>query len=113
MPLTRIAPLFGVSRSATARRSVVLPQPDGPMREMNSPRATFRLMLLSASTGPSRVSKRSDTASMSIAASAEGTLATPSRTGDGAAATAIVELIPLSRDAEGGGEFLVPFQRAR
>jgi hypothetical protein len=51
MPLTRIEPLVGVSRSATARSSVLLPQPDGPMKkEMNSPRATLRSTLLKSAT---------------------------------------------------------------
>ena len=90
MPLTRMAPLVGVSRSATARRSVVLPQPDGPMKETNSPRATFRLMLLSASTGPSLVSKRSDRPLISITASAGAVLPTASSTGDETDATLIL-----------------------
>ena len=37
MPLTVIVPAVGCSRSAMTRRSVVLPQPDGPMNETNSP----------------------------------------------------------------------------
>ncbi len=39
------------------------------MNETNSPRATFRFTWLNACTGPSRVSKRSDTSLISIAAS--------------------------------------------
>ena len=38
MPLTRIVPPVGCSRSAMTRSSVVLPQPDGPISETNSPR---------------------------------------------------------------------------
>src|ERR1700727_1220974 len=72
MALTRIEPLLGFSRSATARRSVVLPQPDGPMKETNSLRATLRLTSLSACTGPSAVLKRNDSPLISIAASATG-----------------------------------------
>ena len=94
MPLTRIAPLVGVSRSATARRSVVLPQPDGPMKETNSPRATFRLTLLSACTGPSAVSKRSESPLISIAASAAGALPPSSGLSLGAAATSIAGPFP-------------------
>ena len=37
MPLTRTAPAVACSRSAMTRSSVVLPQPDGPISEMNSP----------------------------------------------------------------------------
>ena len=37
MPLTEIVPEVGFSRSAMTRRKVVLPQPDGPMKETNSP----------------------------------------------------------------------------
>src|SRR5580692_5300827 len=60
MPLTRMAPLVGASRSAIARSSVVLPQPDGPIKETNSPRSTARSMPLSACTGPSAVTKLND-----------------------------------------------------
>src|SRR5271168_4437664 len=70
MPLTRMTPPVGLSRSATARSNVVLPQPEGPMNETNSPRPIFRSTPLSACTGPSLVSKRSDTSAMSIAQSA-------------------------------------------
>ena len=42
------------------RRSVVLPQPDGPISETNSPRPTARSIPASASTGPSLVMKVSD-----------------------------------------------------
>ena len=43
------------------RSSVVLPQPDGPMNETNSPAAICRSTLASASTAPSAVAKVSDT----------------------------------------------------
>ncbi len=33
----RISPLVGTSKPAIRRRSVVLPQPDGPSSEKNSP----------------------------------------------------------------------------
>src|SRR5690348_4673121 len=57
MPLTLIVPEVGFSKSAMTRRNVVLPQPDGPMKETNSPLATSRLISASALTGPSLVSK--------------------------------------------------------
>src|SRR5208282_6369940 len=102
MPLTRIAPLVGLSRSATARKSVVLPQPDGPMNETNSPRATLRLTPLSACTGPSRVSKRSDRSSMSMTLNVEAT------------ATCLASGSSISaRDPLGGGVRLEFRQRAR
>ena len=41
-------PPVGRSRSAMTRSSVVLPQPDGPMNETNSPRFTSRSILDSA-----------------------------------------------------------------
>ncbi len=42
-PSMRMLPSVGVSKPATMRRVVVLPQPDGPRKETNSPCATSRL----------------------------------------------------------------------
>ena len=42
----RIVPEVGISKPATMRRVVVLPQPDGPRNETNSPRSTARSKLL-------------------------------------------------------------------
>src|SRR5262245_24679557 len=52
-----MVPLLGCSRSAMMRRSVVLPQPEGPINETNSPGATARSTPASAWTSPSAVSK--------------------------------------------------------
>ncbi|MNL65585.1 hypothetical protein D3C87_1899340 [compost metagenome] len=38
-PSMRISPVLGVSNPAIERSSVVLPQPDGPSSEKNSPAA--------------------------------------------------------------------------
>src|SRR5919112_6191443 len=57
MPLTVSVPEVGVSRAATQRRKVVLPQPEGPMKLTNSPFATESETSLSACTGPSAVWK--------------------------------------------------------
>src|SRR5437588_7089568 len=57
MPLTSSVPFEGCCKSAITRNIVVLPQPDGPMKETNSPSAICRLTLESASTRPSAVSK--------------------------------------------------------
>ncbi len=84
-----MSPSVGVSRSATARKSVVLPQPEGPIKETNSPCATFRLTWLNASTGPSRVSKRSDTSLTSIAGSSAGAGLTAVAAGPGIDAVSI------------------------
>src|ERR1700722_4489358 len=62
-------PEVGVSRSAMTRSSVVLPQPEGPMKETNSPFATLRLALSRAWTALSPVSKVSDRLRISIAIS--------------------------------------------
>ena len=43
MPLTVMVPPVGRSRSAMTRSNVVLPQPDGPMNETNSPRSTVEV----------------------------------------------------------------------
>src|SRR5271156_1067367 len=56
-----MVPALGCSRSAMTRSKVVLPQPDGPMKETNSPAAICRSILDSASTWPSDVSKVRDT----------------------------------------------------
>src|SRR3954466_13103867 len=48
----RIRPAVCVSRPATMRSRVVLPQPDGPRKQTNSPFATSRSMSLSASKDP-------------------------------------------------------------
>src|SRR5580658_3531540 len=113
MPLTRIEPLVGVSRSATARKSVVLPQPDGPMKETNSPRAILRSTLLKAATGPSAVSKRSETPLISIAASAAGALSPSFGLNLETAATSIADPTPSALNARHGGEFLIALERAR
>ena len=94
-----MTPLVGFSRSATARRSVVLPQPDGPMKETNSPRLILRLTLLSACTGPSAVSKLSESPLISIAASGASALPPSSGLSLGAAATSIVGPFSSARNA--------------
>src|SRR5215203_3801024 len=43
LPPTTIVPALGSSKPATMRNTVVLPQPDGPRKETNSPRSTSRL----------------------------------------------------------------------
>src|SRR6266571_3664706 len=48
----RTVPPLGVSRPATQRSVVVLPQPDGPRRETNSPSATSRSTWYTATTSP-------------------------------------------------------------
>src|ERR1700761_8251458 len=60
MPLTSSDPELGCCRSAITRSMVVLPQPDGPMKDTNSPSATARSTCDSASTRPSAVSKVSE-----------------------------------------------------
>src|SRR5258708_18045763 len=60
MRLTRSGPDDGCWRSATTRNIVVLPHPDGPIKDTNSPSATCRLTLESASTRPSAVSNVSE-----------------------------------------------------
>src|SRR5690606_38704455 len=57
MPLMVISPAVFFSRSAMTRRNVVLPQPEGPMKETKSPFSTERLTPVSAVNGPSAVWK--------------------------------------------------------
>jgi hypothetical protein len=42
-PSMRIAPWSGVSKPAIMRKVVVLPQPEGPRNDTNSPASTLRL----------------------------------------------------------------------
>src|SRR4029077_9121647 len=67
MPLTRSVPDVGCWRSAITRSIVVLPQPEGPMKETNSPSATCKLTLENASICPSAGSKVSETLRTSTA----------------------------------------------
>ncbi len=48
-PLIRISPLVTSSKPASIIRQVVLPEPEGPSRVMNSPLATLRLKSLTTS----------------------------------------------------------------
>ncbi len=43
LPSTTIVPAVGSSKPATMRSTVVLPQPEGPRKETNSPCSTSRL----------------------------------------------------------------------
>ena len=52
LPATRMRPEFGRSKPATMRSAVVLPQPDGPSSETNSPSSSEMLMPSSATTSP-------------------------------------------------------------
>ena len=80
------------------RSSVVLPQPDGPISEMNSPRPTASSMPASAWTGPSSVTKVSDRLRTSM--TDEPGVATAAGCGGaaaaapGATATAVAEAAP-------------------
>src|SRR3954469_19943303 len=77
VPLTVILPAVGRSRSAITRSSVVLPQPDGPIRETKSPSLMSRSMSSSATTGPSAVAKVSDNRRTSITAACVAAAAVP------------------------------------
>src|SRR5579872_5800392 len=111
MPLTRIAPLVGVSRSATARSSVVLPQPEGPINETNSPRSTGKSMWLKACTGPSAVAKVSDKSAMSMTRSPAATFSVCFATGLSMSRAASCQA--SSNDAFGGGVLLPSGERPR
>ena len=51
-PSTSTRPPLGARNPAMTRRSVDLPQPEGPTMATSSPRPTARSMSRSASTGP-------------------------------------------------------------
>jgi hypothetical protein len=51
-PAWWIAPAVWMSRPAMARRSVVLPQPEGPRKHTNSPSCTSSEMSWSATNSP-------------------------------------------------------------
>ena len=46
LPSMRMAPVVGVSNPATMRSTVVLPQPEGPSSETNSPLSMFEAEIL-------------------------------------------------------------------
>ena len=54
-PSSRIAPAVGCSKPAIRRSVVVLPQPDGPSSEKNSPRAICSVMSSTAVKSPKRL----------------------------------------------------------
>src|SRR6476660_8703391 len=54
-PRIMILPELGASKPATIRSVVVLPQPDGPRSETNSPSPTVSDTDRTASTGPKRL----------------------------------------------------------
>ena len=51
-PSMKISPVVGVSKPASIRSKVVLPQPEGPSSEKNSPRRISKLTSSTAFTGP-------------------------------------------------------------
>ena len=53
-PLTVIVPPVGISKPAIIRRVVVLPQPDGPRNDTNSPRSAARSKFSTTATSPKR-----------------------------------------------------------
>src|SRR5262249_8048446 len=62
MPPIRDSPPSGCSEPARSRREVVLPQPDGPRSDRNSPLRTFRVTAFTAVSEPNRlVTARSST----------------------------------------------------
>src|ERR1700737_1823334 len=97
MPLTSSVPLDGCWRSAITRNIVVLPQPDGPIKETNSPSAICRLTSESASTRPSAVSNVSEMFCAS----------TTSRTDEGSGEGEEVELTGERGDTLSSGRCLI------
>src|SRR6516225_6659170 len=62
MPPIKISPSSGCSKPAINRKDVVLPQPDGPRSDRNSPLRTFKVTALTAVSEPNRlVTARSST----------------------------------------------------
>jgi hypothetical protein len=54
-PSIRMRPSVGVSKPASMRSRVVLPQPDGPSRQKNSPSSMVRETLSTATMRPNRL----------------------------------------------------------
>ena len=55
LPPIRTAPSVGSRKPEIVRSRVVLPQPEGPRIEKNSPPAIFRLTFLTAVKSPKRI----------------------------------------------------------
>src|SRR5262245_54153205 len=67
-PLMRISPEVGSTKPATARKSVVFPQPLGPKSAMNSPLRTARETPARAVTAPYLLTRRSTTTTSRVMA---------------------------------------------
>ena len=65
-PLMRMSPEVGSTKPAMALSSVVLPQPLGPRRAMNSPLLMLRETPAKAVTAPYRLTKRSTTTTSGV-----------------------------------------------
>src|SRR5215471_17302114 len=65
-PLMRISPEVGSTKPATARKSVVFPQPLGPKSAMNSPLRIARETPARAVTGPYLLTRLSTTTTSSV-----------------------------------------------
>src|SRR5579859_4450476 len=72
LPYSRICPSVGSSKPPIIRRVVVLPHPDGPSREKNSPSPMVRSTRSTAATVPRREWKVLATPTSSIARVASG-----------------------------------------
>ena len=59
-PPIRTSPALGCSNPAISRNEVVLPQPDGPRKVKNDPRATRRSTPSTAATAPNRFATPSE-----------------------------------------------------
>src|SRR5437588_6658573 len=68
-PPSRTSPAVARSRPAATRRTVVLPDPDGPTRTRNSPSATRRSRFSTATVPSSNVLRRPRNSSSAISAS--------------------------------------------
>src|SRR6476659_3350022 len=75
VPSTVMVPAVGRSKPAIIRRVVVLPQPDGPRNETNSPFSAWRLKFSTAAVWPNRfwtpVSSRKVMVSSSLSSAAD------------------------------------------
>ncbi len=54
-PRMKTSPWLGCSKPAIMRSAVVLPQPEGPRIDRNSPCRTVRLLPATATTSPKRL----------------------------------------------------------
>src|SRR5262249_6949381 len=92
----KIRPAVGVSRPATSRRKVVLPEPEGPSSASSSPGRTSRLISTTAAAAPKDLDNPS--AAIAIATRSGSGRSAPSGGGEGVSMSPLEERLGAEGD---------------